>query len=355
MLYRVTKDPVNNQKIFPNILVLGQWYIEYDNDVVLDYKNAGTPDEYVQFQLPEYSLWQHFWNPNTQTLDNYNKNKDADFIQLSPFTICKFYPNGTNDFEEMYLDTYVPPDTGSNLTIEEAAYEINKCLTESMIDETTKGTHYELYITEGYDTGVLHSIVNKNNLPVSIRDDAKHLHWPGAEYHKFCGPQQRFLKQYAEECYQLPPQPKNLIAGFMGGLEVVRWPNSLMGLFKFYDIDWHKELKKALKNETYLANFLNMDKWDWQTPDVNSIEEAKEYASNVLLHTSEMWSIDGMNLFVPYRNRDIHHWVLALEPQALLKHAFESSLHEEMIKQNDPEVLKGIRSPKINISKENSK
>ena len=65
----------------------------------------------------------------------------------------------------------------------------------------------------------------------------------------------------------------------MGGLEVVRWPNSLMGLFKFYDIDWHKELKKALKNETYLANFLNMDKWDWQTPDVNSIEEAKDYAS----------------------------------------------------------------------------
>lgn len=357
MLYRVSKNPVNSQKIFPNILILGQWYIEYDNDVILDYQNAGTPDEYVQFQLPEYSLWQHFWNPDTQTLDNYNKNKDPGFIQLSPFTICKFYPNGTNDFDETYPDTYVPPDTGSNLTIEEAAYEINKCLTKSMIDETTKGTHYELYITEGYDTGVLRSIVNKHDLPVNIRDDAKHLHWPGAEYHRLCGPQQKFLKKYCEECYQLPPQPKNLISGFMGGQEMVRWPISLMGMFKFYDIDYLDELEKGIDKDFYCCKFLyDLGKVvTWHTPDVNSIEEAKEYASNVLLHTSEMWSIDGMNLFVPYRNRDIHHWVLALEPQALLKHALESSLHEEMIKQNDPKVLKTIRSPKINRSKENSK
>ena len=280
MLYRISKNPVNDKKIFPNIFVLGEWYIEYDNDVILNYRPAvKSHRECVVFELPDYPLWQHYWNPKHQVLDNYSNNISKKLIQLSPFCVCVFYPDGTNNFETYREDTYVPPNTGTNNSCSDVATEINKILTATLIDACNASNNWELYINGKLSTGILHSIVIKNNLPVTVVEDTVGIEWPATTYDSMCGPQQKFLQTYNSAYYNLIPQSKKLITGFMSS-----------------------ELT--------------------QTP------------SDVLLHSAEAWSIDNKEILVPYRNRDISYWVRSLSADEQTE-----SVHKEIILLNNPQLL----------------
>ena len=347
MLYRVSKTLLNKPRILPNVKQLGQWYIEYSNDYEPDMRNNE-----ITCTLPDYPLWQHWWNGETQTLDNYSyEYSSTPANMLSPFTICKFYADGTENLEDFAKeDTYVAPDTGENITCRQAAVGISNILSNTLQEAAKERHDWQLYLTGGMDTCVLQSIIKRHSIQIATVDQTKNLEWPAVDFYKMCGPQQKFMMERNSAFMQLPPMAKNLVTGFMGGLEIIRWPASIMGLCKIYEIDYRKAWDNAIKCNSYLANFLtHCEKtFHWQTPNVSTIAEAKAVCSNNLLHTSEVFNVDDKNVLVPYRNRDIHHWVMALAPTELIKHAFDSQVHVEIIKLNAPELLSSLVTPKLN-------
>jgi len=285
VLYRISKNPINDKTIFPNIFVLGQWYIEYDNDVNLDYRPAiKSHRECVVFELPEYPLWQHYWNPKHQVLDNYSNNISKKLIQLSPLCVCIFYPDGTNNFDTYKDDNFTVPETGVNNSCTTVANEINKILTATLNKACNLSSDWELYIDGKIGTGILHSIIIKNNLPVSVIDKTVGVEWPATVYNSLCGPQQKFLQKYNSAYYKLIPQSKKLITGFMS-------------------------------------------------------DELSNTASDVLLHSAEAWPIDNKDILVPYRNRSISYWINSLSPDEKANHTANKSVHKEIVLLNNPQLL----------------
>ena len=346
-MYRVSKTLLNKPRILPNVKQLGQWYIEYSNDYEPDMRNNE-----ITCTLPDYPLWQHWWNGETQTLDNYSYNQDINPVNmLSPFTICKFYADGTENLEDFVReDTYVAPDTGTNLTCREAAVGISNILTNTLQEAAKERHDWQLYLTGGMDTCVLQSIIKRHSIQIATVDQTKNLEWPAVDFYKMCGPQQKFMMERSSEFMQLPPMAKNLVTGFMGGLEILRWPASIMALCKIHGTDYREAWAEALERDSYLAYFLHFrnNQFQWQTPDVSTLQDAKDYCSDVLIHTTEVFNVDDKNLLVPYRNRDIHHWVMALAPNELMKQAWDSQVHVEIIKLNAPELLSSVVTPKLN-------
>jgi hypothetical protein len=345
-------------RVFPNSVDINGLRVEHSNDYRFDGKrfisdkhSFGIEDDGIfRVSNTEYPIFQLYAISEQSFASNFCPHEhpyqwyDADaVISWNPLTMEKEVTRREQ--------VYVPPVTGEKITCEEAATEILKILRTSMHEIAASPKRFDLYASGGLDTAVLQAIVMADELPINIIYRSQGEHHIGEKHYNQAGPQHRWMMGSPNhtDFKMLPVWSDNIITGHYGGMEIVRWPDAMRGLFTLHGFDWDYAHQRNF--DSYLGKFhdnkahqaSHSGKYPGMTVTEDStIEDARWYADNVLMHTSEVWDVDGKDIRTPFRNRDIHWWVTALGGNSLVEQGFHSEVHKQIIKMTYPKLLKTV-------------
>lgn len=299
---------------------------------------------YPEFQIYNYSgmSFGNFQDPKITS------------VAISPGAKVQVKFKGTRvdiyDSDTMYLPPLMQLGT---VSIEEAAYEILKILKAQLKDFVNSNpVNPIMYFTRGLDTGVLKAIILKENLPIEISEKYTGQFLPGDKHKSAATYTQKFLRVKHLNFGNIPPEQNvSIVTGLYGGMETLRWPASMRSLFNVHGLNYDKLHKDNYNG--YLGKFLDSPYHEasntkrYPPHKANNLVEAAFACDTMLMSLVEAWSIPGTRLFSPFRHRDIHWWAAALRPADLIKQAFHSELHKEMIRQAYPKVLEEIDKVKV--------
>ena len=150
--------------------------------------------------------------------------------------------------------------------------------------------------------------------------------------------------------------PHLQVTGFCGDEIMLRNPQYVQWLLKPFGIDITDEYDKY--NHTYMLGFFNT-KYRKKIKDIpydlSTKEKSFNHVKSWVSNDYQMWHIDNIITFTPFRNSKLIELQLYAEPDALIRQCVHADISFEVIKRLNPNNLSKITKNKNNYSVDGTK
>lgn len=232
------------------------------------------------------------------------------------------------------------------LTLDQVVDQVDAILSDKIQQFAQHNTlPLRAFLSGGIDTGLLYSYILKYNIPHELIDyehtDFDYFYLKNhTAIRNFWGYEQ--IHHWREPCV--------LLSGAPGDEFTVRSPTTANMLMRFHGTSIPKLLSDSKFSSslhyTYFNNPTYLKMWSKDTKHWVTRKEVIMDCINLIVNDYQHWHLGNTLTYTPLRDIRIFEIIARLEKESLIDQVMNSRVQIEIIKRNQPELLKYLASQK---------
>lgn len=210
----------------------------------------------------------------------------------------------------------------------------------------------KIFLSGGLDTMLVYSYLKK------ATNDYELCAYEHLDFSQFYLRKREKLFQYwGYKQIHLWKDPCVLITGACGDEFMLRSPSHLMLFLMHWNIDLNDIIDQSDHHYQYLSGYA--EKYKKQKKDTHWIEISKDYQKvcekviSMNLNDNQHWHLENTLTFTPLKDIEITKILMGLPQEDLISQLKNGDITRELIKRNDPDLLKYLSTQKNKNNQEN--